>query len=193
MDDVEKKAFDLASDVTKQLIALSTGIVSLCAAFTDKVFTKSSVQENSCLIGWALTLFVFSILFGLLTQMKMTGIVANWDKRKESKSAIYDLWTRIFSTLQLVFFFIGVVLSLIFVYFSIKPQPLLQDKPSWPQNHVADTIVIQMECKQSKITNDVKKKKLKSNSCVKYIRINSCNDTIVSKSFIDSLIIGCGR
>ena len=193
MNDVEKKAFDLASDVTKQLIALSTGIVSLCAAFTDKVFTKSSAQENSCLIGWALTLFVFSILFGLLTQMKMTGIVANRVQREDGKSAIYDLWTRIFSTIQLASFFIGVVLSLIFVYFSLKPQPILPDKPSEPQNPIADTLVIQVECRQSKMTNAVKRQKNKSNSCIKYIRFNSCNDTVVAKSLVDSLIIECEK
>ena len=192
MDDVEKKAFDLASDVTKQLIALSTGIVSLCAAFTDKIFTKSSAQENSGFICWALTLFVISILFGLLTQMKMTGIVANWEKRKDGKSAIYDAWTRIFSILQFLAFFAGVIFSLVFVRLSLKSQSPSHNNQCEHQNPVVDTIVIKVECNQSKITNDVKKRK-KSDSCVKYIRFNSCNDTVVAKSYVDSLIIECRK
>lgn len=193
MDDVEKKAFDLASDVTKQLIALSTGIVSLCAAFTDKVFTKSSAQENSCLIGWALTLFVCSILFGLLTQMKMTGIVANRVQREDGKSVIYDAWTRAFSSIQLLTFFAGVFLSLIFVFLSLNSQPPSLDKQCEPQNPVADTLVIQVECNQNIVTDRVKRQKRESNSCVKYIRYNSCNDTVVAKSLVDSLIIECGK
>lgn len=38
MDDREKKSFDFAGDVTKQLITLSIGIMTLCIAFTDKIF-----------------------------------------------------------------------------------------------------------------------------------------------------------
>ena len=124
--------------------------------------------------------------------MKMTGIVANRVEGKDGKSAIYDAWTRIFSSLQLLSFFAGVILSLIFVYFSLKPQPPSLDKQCEPQNPVADMLVIQVECNQSKITNGVKRQK-KSDSCVKYIRFNSCNDTVVSRSFVDSLINECGR
>lgn len=192
MDDVEKKAFDLASDVTKQLIALSTGIVSLCAAFTDKIFTKSSAQDNSGLIGWTLFFFVVSILFGLLTQMKMTGIVANRIQREDRRSAIYDACTRFFSILQFLFFFVGVILSLVFVRFSLKSQSPSSDKQCEPQHPVADTVVIKVECNQRKITNGVKKRK-KSDSCVKYIRFNSCNDTVVARNFLDSLIIECRK
>ena len=34
MDEREKKSFDFAGDVTKQLITLSIGILTLCIAFT---------------------------------------------------------------------------------------------------------------------------------------------------------------
>ena len=37
MDEREKKSFDFAGDVTKQLITLSIGILTLCIAFTDKI------------------------------------------------------------------------------------------------------------------------------------------------------------
>lgn len=105
MDDTEKKSFDFACDVTKQLITLSTGIITICVAFTDKIFSQEEAQSHSCLFVWASSLFVSSILFGLLTQLKMTGIIANWKKRKDKRSAIYDGATRILSSLQILTFF----------------------------------------------------------------------------------------
>ncbi len=45
MEERDKISLGYAVDVTKQLIALSTGVVSLCVAFTDKLFSLASAQK----------------------------------------------------------------------------------------------------------------------------------------------------
>lgn len=182
MEDTQKKALDFAADVTKQLIALSTGIISLCAAFTDKIFSKTDAQNHSTLIAVSLGVFVLSILFGLLTQMKLTGLVANFRESKEpTKSVIYDVWTRIFSFCQLISFFVAVFLSLVFVWKSLgSSEP---HKPIVPTGNVVkqDTLYIKIDCNCGREVQ--KKQKVKNqNSCIKYIRVNTCQDTIVPKA-----------
>lgn len=188
MEKTEKKSFDLASDVTKQLIALSTGIISLCAAFTDKIFSKADAQEHSTLIGWALGFFVLSILFGLSTQMKMTGIMANWKERDDKKSAIYDGATRLFSTLQLFSFFIAVVLSLVFVCMSLSSSSFPDKVETSVERKISpDTLVICIEGNCSYSVKPIHSSKKKTSSCVKYMKVNTCTDTIVTKILLDSL------
>lgn len=95
MDDREKKSFDFAGDVTKQLITLSIGIMTLCIAFTDKFFSYEAARSNSCLIFAALTFFAVSIISGILTLLKLIGIIANNHSNNED-SSIYDSATRFF-------------------------------------------------------------------------------------------------
>lgn len=188
MEDTEKKSFDFACDVTKQLITLSTGIITICIAFADKIFTRAEVQSHSVLFVWALCIFVVSILFGLLTQLKMTGIIANWKKRKDKRSAIYDGATRVLSGLQILSFFIAVVLSLIFVSKSAHGEvPTPEMSHSCCNNNVLDTLVIKVECCNSCGRNvTTKKSKVIKDSCIKYIRVNTCNDTVVSKDIVNT-------
>lgn len=71
------KSFDFAADITKQLIALSTAIISLCVAFTDKIFSSDVAQSYS---GWllvSLISFVVSIILGILTLMALAGHLGN--------------------------------------------------------------------------------------------------------------------
>lgn len=71
------KSFDFAADVTKQLIALSTAIISLCVAFTDKIFSSSAAQSHSIILLVALLCFVASIIFGIFTLMALAGHLGN--------------------------------------------------------------------------------------------------------------------
>ena len=67
-----KMSFGFAGDVVKQLIALSTAIVTLCVVLTDKLFSSEAAHHH---YGWllaALVLFVISILCGLVTMMAIT-------------------------------------------------------------------------------------------------------------------------
>ena len=70
------KAFDFASDLAKQLITLSTGILALTITFT-KEFVKDFevVRPRLLLVTWVS--YLLAILMGIATLMSLTGSLAN--------------------------------------------------------------------------------------------------------------------
>lgn len=137
-DNRVNKSFDFAADVTKQLVALSTAIISLCVAFTDKIFSSDVAQSYS---GWllaSLIIFVFSIIFGILTLMALAGHLGNPQnenmrdyKQKQSRpsekspsqpqqtsssSPIYKGNVRALSIIQMFAFVVAIILAMIYVY-----------------------------------------------------------------------------
>lgn len=67
-----KKAFDFASETTKQLLTLSTGIIALTITFAKDILVAVPLSAKVFLmIAWGL--YVFSLLFGLMTLMALTG------------------------------------------------------------------------------------------------------------------------
>lgn len=72
-DERIKKSYDFAADLSKQMITLSTAIITLCVAFTDKIFTSEAAQSNSIWLMWSLGIFVFSIAVGIFNLMGLTG------------------------------------------------------------------------------------------------------------------------
>ena len=72
MEENQKKAFDFAADLTKQLITLSTAVITLSVTFSKDIIGISKGWRLYLLIGiWGL--YFLSILFGLLTLMSLTG------------------------------------------------------------------------------------------------------------------------
>lgn len=201
MDEREKKSFDFAGDVTKQLITLSIGILTLCIAFTDKIFSSEAAHANSWLIFVALSLFTLSVLCGILTLMKLTGTIARNPRNREqlilnqntpsidnsnsTNSNIYDACTRIFSGMQMLSFLLAIIFSMSFVGCSLSKKQNV-DEQKTEQIKKNDSIFIKIECACSATTikKNFKKKSNTNISCYKYIKINTCNDTIVSKSAI---------
>jgi len=118
-EDRISKSFDFAADITKQLIALSTAIISLCVAFTDKIFSSDAAQSNSTLLLVSLGLFVLSIIFGVLTLMTLAGHLGNpkeEDAENQAKqSPIYQGNVRTFSSCQMVVFVAAIVVAMIYV------------------------------------------------------------------------------
>lgn len=115
MDEREKKTFDFAGDVTKQIITLSIGILTLCIAFTDKLL-PSTASSHVWLMFVALFLFTVSILSGILTLLKLTGNLAkNPTTDDKNDSAIYDSGTRLFSICQLSAFSLAIIFSMSFI------------------------------------------------------------------------------
>lgn len=132
------KSFDFAADVTKQLIALSTAIISLCVAFTDKIFSSDIAQAYS---GWllaSLISFVVSIISGILTLMALAGHLGNphnenrsdnqqvqlqqpsegqpnQSQQTSSPSPIYNGNVRIFSMAQMITFILAIIIAVIYV------------------------------------------------------------------------------
>ena len=136
-------SFSFAADIAKQLIALSTAIITLCVALADKLFSSQAIRSNSVLLLVALGLFVLSIFSGLLCMMAITGTLGkpNTDtdtkekpddttgqttKQQErdatvkdlNKGTIYQSNISFLMKTQIFIFLAGVVLSLVFLCFA---------------------------------------------------------------------------
>ncbi len=133
-----KMSFGFAGDVVKQLIALSTAIVTLCVALTDKLFSSVAAQHCS---GWllaALVLFVISILCGLVTMMAITGTLgkpeeeetagdetttAHGDsepqKKDLNKGTVYQSNITLFMYGQIVTFLFAIALSVVYLFVAV--------------------------------------------------------------------------
>lgn len=141
MDDEQRitKSFDFAADVTKQLIALSTAIISLCVAFTDKIFSSSDAQSHSTALLIALLLFVTSIIFGIITLMALAGHLGKpkhntteaqplqdgeplnqlpnqQTNTQATQSPIYNGNVRFFSMGQMTLFVAAIIVAMVYVW-----------------------------------------------------------------------------
>lgn len=129
MQEHEKKAFDFASDLTKQLITLSTGIVTLSVTFSKDIIGEVD-DSKSYILFTSWIAFILSLLFGVLTLMALTG---NLDpKEVEQKqpdgsmkmvkpqpiTTITSRNVTSTSVLQLLFFFIAIVSTCTYGYFA---------------------------------------------------------------------------
>ncbi|MEZ5070211.1 MAG: hypothetical protein R2751_04380 [Bacteroidales bacterium] len=107
--DLIKKAFDFASDTTKQLITLATALIALSVTFHGNF----SNQENNGLLLWCWISYFGSVLFGIWTLMAMTGTLEK-STEKECKEpvkfSVYGANVRIPSSLQILFFLAGLFL-----------------------------------------------------------------------------------
>jgi hypothetical protein len=106
--DYQKKAFDFAADLTKQLITLATSIVTISLLFGDHF------PKHSRLALWAWTFYLISAVLGLWTLMALTGNLAPVKPPPTS----FDLGpnVRLPSTLQLAAFAIALLLTIAFVW-----------------------------------------------------------------------------
>lgn len=162
MEDKERinLSFSFAGDVVKQLIALSTAIVTLCVALTDKLFSSEAAQSHSIWLLIALVLFTLSILFGLLTMMAMTGTLGKPKKENNERTApnptgehteekeqeatnvnkgtIYQGNIRVLMFCQLATFFLAIILAVVFVVVAAcsMPNPEVEkEKPATEQTN----------------------------------------------------------
>lgn len=72
MEENQKKAFDFAVDLTKQLITLSTAIITLTVTFSKEIIGGiDSSNRIILLVSWVV--FILSIIMGILTLMALTG------------------------------------------------------------------------------------------------------------------------
>jgi hypothetical protein len=106
-EDLRKKAFDFASDTTKQLITLSTALIALSITFKGN-FNQSG-NETLLLICWFS--FFVSVLFGIGTLMALTGTLEKSTEKGESKVelSIYGKNVKRPSGLQILFFLLGLM------------------------------------------------------------------------------------
>ena len=111
MDDQTKQAFTAASDWAKQILTLSTGIVTLTVAFADKIFGDLSDGERWTLwIAWAL--YIVAILGGVWVLSALTGTLAR-DTSLEARD-VYNLNTALPAYVQLGSFVAATIAIVIF-------------------------------------------------------------------------------
>jgi hypothetical protein len=66
-----KAAFDSASDVTKQLITLATGIIAISITFSKDIIGNTTAHRAFLSASWIV--YVVSIVFGVWTLLAITG------------------------------------------------------------------------------------------------------------------------
>lgn len=108
------KAFDFASGITKLLISLATGVITITITFGSNYLTKlDSIKEPCCLFcSWIF--LAFSIAFGIFALMAMTGVLS-----KEEHPNVYSCNVRILEIFQIFFFLTGITLAIKFTYSNI--------------------------------------------------------------------------
>jgi ketosteroid isomerase-like protein len=111
MEEQAKKAFDFAADSTKQLITLSTAILTLTITFGKDVLQKveGPTKEN---LTYSWIVYLVSIFFGILTLLALTGTLDPKKKKQQpdpvkSSPTIQGLNIRILSTLQILTFLVA--------------------------------------------------------------------------------------
>lgn len=98
---VEEKVLDTAADVTKQLITLATGVVTVFAAVFGLVKGVPLAVLPFMFTGVALE--ILSVIFGLWTQ---GAIVASLSKKKKF-DVVYGTSVQYLAVTQWAFFFLG--------------------------------------------------------------------------------------
>ena len=105
------KSVDLIADLTKQLITLSTGIVTITLLFSKDIFGPRQIAV------WAWTFYLFSTVFGLWALMALTGSLVG-----EPTAAPADVDfpikrnVRIPSGLQILSFGVAIIFTIIYVF-----------------------------------------------------------------------------
>ena len=119
MNESKKQSFEFAAEVTRHLITLSTGFIALTITFKSDFLTESAEIKTGTLI-WSWSMFIASILFGLFTFQTIAATLNPGDKeddelREHEKSiSIYKRNIRFMSSLQIITFFVAILLAAIF-------------------------------------------------------------------------------
>lgn len=110
----QNKAFDFASGVTKLLVSLATGVITITITFGSNSLTgQNDIVWHEGLL-WSWILLVLSIFTGICAMMAMTGVLS-----KEEKPNVYSCSIRFWEVLQIITFIIGIALSIAFTYENI--------------------------------------------------------------------------
>lgn len=166
--EMKEKAFDFAAEVSKQLITLATGIITLTLTFSDDIVGDSS-RVNPCLILGSWILFLLSICCGIFSLMALTGILGqSSDNSNETipqqgadenqsistcqrDKGIYSPNVKMFATIQIVLFIAAIVLSVIYGYKSLTAESLdnnpkdipiiINSTEYWFEGNKVDTVI----------------------------------------------------
>lgn len=124
MEEQQKKAFDFAADVTKQLITLSTAIITITITFSKEMINFTDAPVKWCLL-MAWVLYILTVFFGIWTLMALTGNLQPIKKTPTTTSdkaecTINSKNIRVPSMLQIFCFIVALGFTIAFGYKSIS-------------------------------------------------------------------------
>ncbi|MBS1804891.1 MAG: hypothetical protein JST28_16145 [Acidobacteria bacterium] len=110
MNERLKKAVDFIADLTKQLITVSSGIVTVTLLFSKDIFGPKLIAV------WAWVFYLASTVFGLWALMTLTGTLApNDGQPPRDEDFLIGKNVRLPSGLQIITFGVAVVLTIVYV------------------------------------------------------------------------------
>lgn len=120
-----QRAFDLVTEISKQVITLSTAVIALGITF-GRDFAQSGAGSNPWWWGTSWVLFLLAIIFAIGTLMASTGTQATMDAQGNARASTgtpakastaspspYQGSVRLFGALQLTCFLLGLVMSVV--------------------------------------------------------------------------------
>lgn len=114
-----EKAFDFAADLAKQLITLATGVIAVIITFFDKSGSESSTSIPVTALGWPLSLYMVSVVFGIISLMALTGQLVS----KGTAATPNAINARVIAGFQIVLFLVATIWTLVVVLHGHHPAP----------------------------------------------------------------------
>ena len=111
MDEQTKAAFASASDTSKQLITLGTGVLALEITFAKEVVGTLNPAAKS-LLGFSWIFLFLSVVAGVWTLLALTGSLGRAAPLRPSEISGSNI--RIPAVLQILLFLVGLVLTICF-------------------------------------------------------------------------------
>ena len=111
MDEQTKAAFTSASDTSKQLITLATGLLALEITFAKEIVVKLDTNSK-CYVGVSWVLLLLSVMAGVWTLLALTGSLSQ--ASAPTPTSISGTNVRIPAILQILLFLGGLILTVLF-------------------------------------------------------------------------------
>lgn len=112
-----EKAFDFAADVSKQLITLSTAIITVTITFSKDVLEGGVENRYWLLAAWVA--FIITIMCGIWTLMALTGSLEPISNN-ENGTSINGKNVRLPAILQVLSFIVALSLTITYGFKSIN-------------------------------------------------------------------------
>jgi hypothetical protein len=112
MDERAKAAFASVSDTSKQLITLATGILGLEITFSKDIIGSDICYTYLRILGSSWVCFLLSIVAGVWLLLAVTGTLGKG--AMPTSETTYQTNIRIPAFIQILFFLVGLVLSVWF-------------------------------------------------------------------------------
>jgi len=114
MDEQTRAAFNSASDTSKQLIALATGLLALEITFAKELIVRLDATSK-CLVGISWVLLLSSVMAGIWMLLAITGSLCR--ASNITPDTVYGSNIRIPAFLQIALFVGGLFVT---VWFGIR-------------------------------------------------------------------------